>query len=148
MRAPAALLLAAALLVTGCGQGRVSNDDDLSRKAAEHAAERFLTAVHDGRFAAACALLPGQQQGGLGRLSRSRGGPGSCTGALQTLREFAPARRPGALAFGHEIGFRGALPHKAKVAVDDVSLGGRFLGSIGLRRSGDRWSVAVVCDCP
>jgi hypothetical protein len=145
LTAPALLLVLAA---SGCGQGTVSNDDDLSRHAAEQAVVNFLTAVHEGRSAAACAQIPGQQRGGLARLSASRQGPDTCAGALRTLREFAPVRAAGRLAIGHDIGFRGALPHKAKTALDNVSVGGRPFGAIGLRRSGDVWRVAFVCDCP
>jgi hypothetical protein len=141
-------LIAIAAVAAGCSKGRVSNDDSVSRNAAEQTVERFFTAIHDGHAAAACAQIPGQQRGGLARLSASRGGPKTCAGALQTLREFAAVRAPGALTFAHDIGFRSALPHKSKAAVDDVSLRGRPLGSIGLRRHGDTWSVAVVCNCP
>ena len=141
-------LAAVALLASGCSKGTVSNDDGVSRRAAEQAVERFFTAIHDGRPAAACAQIPGPQRGGLGRLSAGRGGPATCAGALRTLREYAPARTAGPLRFSHDIGFRSALPHKAKSAVDDVSVGGRALGSIGLRRSGNTWTVAVVCACP
>jgi hypothetical protein len=141
-------LAAVALLAAGCSKGTVSNDDDVSRHAAEQAVERFFTAIHDDRPAAACAQIPGPQRGGLGRLSAGRGGPATCAGALRTLREYAPARAAGPLHFSHDIGFRSALPHKAKSAVDDVSVGGRALGSIGLRRDGNTWTVAVVCACP
>ena len=61
------LALAAALLAAGCGQGTVSNDDAVSRRAAEHAVERFFTAIHDGRVASACAQIPGPQRGGEAR---------------------------------------------------------------------------------
>jgi hypothetical protein len=145
LTAPALLLVLAA---SGCGQGTVSNDDDVSRRAAERAVVSFLTAVHEGRAAAACAQIPSQQRGGLARLSASRQGPNTCAGALRTLREFAPVRAAGRLAIGHDIGFRSALPHRAKAAVDKVSVGGRPFGAIGLRRSGDVWRVAFVCDCP
>jgi hypothetical protein len=141
-----ALLLA--LAASGCGQGAVSNDDDVSRRAAEQTVVDFLTAVHEGREISACAQLPGQQQAGLARLSASRGGPKTCAGALGSLREFAPARNGGALVIRHDIGFRGALPHRAKVALDNVAVGGRPFGAIGLRRSGDVWRIAVVCECP
>jgi len=143
-----ALLLVPALLAAGCGQGTVSNDDDVSRHAAEQAVERFFVAVHDGRDASACAQLPGPQRGGLARLSAARGGPDTCAGALRTLREFAPARAAGSLSFSHDIGFRSALPHRSKSALDKVSVRGRQLGAIGLRRTGNTWRVAVVCDCP
>jgi hypothetical protein len=142
------ILLAAALLAGGCGEGTVSNDDDVSRKAATGAVEHFFETIHDGSYAAACAQLPGQQQGGLARLSASRGGPKTCDGALRTLAEFAPARAPGALSFDHDIGFRDSLPHKSKSALDKVSVGGRQLGAVGLRRNGNTWSVAFVCECP
>jgi hypothetical protein len=141
-------LAAVALLAAGCSKGTVSNDDGVSRHAAEQAVECFFTAIHDGRPAAACAQIPGPQRGGLGRLSAGRGGPATCAGALRTLREYAPARAAGPLHFSHDTGFRSALPHKAKSAVDDVSVGGRALGSIGLRRDGNTWTVAVVCACP
>jgi hypothetical protein len=142
------LLLAAALLAGGCSKGTVSNDDDVSRHAATQAVERFFLAVHDGREASACAQIPGPQRGGLGRLSAGRGGPHTCEGALRTLREFAPARAPGKLRFSHDIGFKSALPHRSKTAVDNVSVAGHDLGSIGLRRNGNTWSVAIVCACP
>jgi hypothetical protein len=148
VRRALSLCLAAALTACGCGQGTVSNDDDVSRRAAEQTVERFFVAVHDGREASACAQIPGPQRGGLARLSAGRGGPRTCAGALRTLREFSPARAPGSLSFSHDIGFRSALPHKSKSALDDVSVGGRLFGSIGLRRSGDTWRVAVVCACP
>ena len=148
MPRPLPLLVAVALLCAGCGEGKVSNDDDVSRTAATHAVERFFVAIHDGRETAACAQLPGPQRGGLGRLSAGRGGPSTCEGALRTLREFAPARAAGALKLSHDIGFKSALPHRSKTAVDDVSVGGREFGSIGLRRNGDTWSVAIVCVCP
>jgi hypothetical protein len=138
----------AALAVCGCGEGTVSNDDDVSRRAAEQAVERFFVDIHAHREAAACARLPGPQQGGLARLSAARGGPRTCEGALRTVREFAPARTTGALSFRHDIGFRSALPHRSTSAVDNVSAGGRELGSIGLRRTGNSWRVVVVCDCP
>lgn len=148
MRRPIeSFLLVAALLAGGCSQGTVSNDDSVSRKAAIQAVERFVAAVHEGRVAAACAQIPGPQRSGLARLSASRGGPGTCEGALRTLSEFAPARAPGTLAFGHQIGFRGALPHKSRRAVDTVSIGGRPFGSIGLQRTGNSWRVAIVCEC-
>lgn len=137
-----------ALLAAGCSKGTVSNDDDVSRKAAEHAVERFFTAIHDGRTADACAQIPGTQRGGLARLSASRGGPRTCAGALGTLREFAAVRAPGRIVFEHDIGFRSALPHKSKTAVDKVAVNGHALGGIGLRREGDIWSVALVCECP
>jgi hypothetical protein len=146
VRRPLALA-AVVLLAAGCSKGTVSNDDDVSRKAAEQAVERFFTAIHDGHPAAACAQIPGPQRGALARLSSSRGGPSTCAGALSSLREFAAVRRPGAIAFGHDIGFRSALPHKSKSAVDKVSVDGRPLGAIGLRRNGDTWTVAVVCEC-
>ena len=82
------------------------------------------------------------------RLSKSRGGPATCDGALRTLKEFAPARAAGALTFSHEIGFRGALPHRSKEALDKVSVDGHQLGAVGLRRTGDAWNVVFVCDCP
>jgi hypothetical protein len=145
---PIPLAVAVALLAGGCGQGTVSNDDDVSRRAAEQAVERFFVAVHDGRETSACAQLPGPQRGGLGRLSAGRGGPNTCEGALRTLREFAPARTAGALSFSHDIGFRNALPHSSKSAVDNVAVRGREFGSVGLRRTGNTWRVAVVCACP
>jgi hypothetical protein len=145
---PLPLLLTAALLTVGCSEGTVSNDDDVSRTAATHAVERFFLAVHDGHEAAACAQIPGPQRGGLGRLSAGRGGPSTCEGALRTLREFAPARTAEALKFSHDIGFKGALPHTSKAAVDDVNVGGREFGSVGLRRNGNTWRVAIVCACP
>jgi hypothetical protein len=141
-----ALLLAFA--ASGCGQGTVSNDDAVSRRAAEQAVVSFLTAVHQGREAAACDQIPSQQRDGLARLSSSRHGPGTCEGALRTLREFAPVRTGGPLVISHDMGFRSALPHKAKVALDNVSIAGRAFGAIGLRRSGDVWRIAVVCECP
>jgi hypothetical protein len=145
---PLPLLLVAALLAGGCGKGTVSNDDDVSRDAAIKAVERFFLAIHDGREASACAQIPGPQRGGLARLSAERGGPSTCEGALRNLREFALARSPGPLSFSHDIGFHSALPHKSKSALDKVSVDGRELGAVGLRRSGNTWSVAVVCDCP
>ena len=147
---PRALLLcvATALLAGGCGEGTVSNDDDVSQRAAEQAVERFFAAVHDRHESAACAQLPGPQRGGLARLSASRGGPRSCEGALRTLREFALARNERTLSFSHDIGFNSALPHRSKTALDVVSIAGRELGSIGLRRSGDTWRIAIVCECP
>jgi hypothetical protein len=148
VRALLSLCAVAALAAAGCGEGEVSNDDDVSRTAATKAVERFFVAIHDGDEASACAQLPGPQRGGLGRLSAGRGGPGTCEGALRTLSEYAPARAPGTLRFTHDIGFKSALPHRSKTAVDNVSVGGRDLGSIGLRRKGDTWSVAVVCSCP
>jgi hypothetical protein len=142
-------VLALILLTTACGSaGRVSNDDDVSRKAATDAVEQFFTQLHTGDVASACAALPGTQRGGLARLSKSRGGPATCEGALRTLKEFAPARTPGALTFDHEIGFRGALPHTSKEALDKVSVDGHELGGVGLRRTGDAWNVVLVCDCP
>jgi len=142
-------LLAVLLAAAGCGSaGKVSNDDDVSRKAATDAVEQFFTRIHAGDVAAACADLPGQQRGGLARLSKSRGGPPTCEGALRSLKEFAPARAPGALTFDHQIGFRGALPHRSKEALDKVSVDGHQLGAIGLRRTGDAWNVVLVCDCP
>jgi len=140
-------LAAVALVLGGCSKGTVSNDDDVSRKAAEQSVERFFTAIHDGRAAAACGQIPGPQRGGLARLSASRGGPKTCAGALSTLREFATVRTPGHLTFKHDIGFRSALPHKSKSAVDKVTVNGHSLGGIGLRREGDVWSVALVCEC-
>jgi hypothetical protein len=141
-------LLAVLVLVAGCGSaGKVSNDDDVSRKAATDAVEQFFLKVHDGKLASACAELPGEQQGGLSRLSKSRGGPATCEGALQTLREFAPARASGTLTFKHDIGFRGALPHRSKEALDKVSVNGRQLGAVGLKRDGETWSVVLVCEC-
>jgi hypothetical protein len=148
VRALLSLCAAAGLAASGCGAGTVSNDDDVSRTAATKAVERFFVAVHNGHEASACAQLPGPQRGGLGRLSAGRGGPGTCEGALRTLREFAPARATGALKFSHDIGFKSALPHRSKTAVDDVTVGGREFGSIGLRRDGNTWSVAIVCACP
>ena len=143
------VLLALVLLGTGCGSaGTVSNDDDVSRKAATDAVEQFFTRIHIGDVAAACAALPGQQRGSLARLSKSRGGPATCEGALRTLEEFAPARGGGALTFDHQIGFLGALPHRSKEAVDKVSVNGQQLGGIGLRRTGDAWNVVLVCECP
>jgi hypothetical protein len=141
------LALVAAVLAAGCGKGTVSNDDDVSRRAAEQAVERFFVAIHDRREAAACAQIPGPQRGGLARLSASRGGPSSCAGALRTLREFAAARAPGAISFGHDIGFRGALPHASKAALDKVTVDGKQLGAVGLHRSGDTWRLVVVCEC-
>ena len=135
-------------LLGGCGsKGTVTNDDDVARHAVEQTVERFFVAIHDGRTATACALVPGQQRGALGRLSASRGGPHTCAGALRTLREFAPARAPGALSVDHELGFRSALPHRSKRAVDRVSIGGRDLGIIGLRRFDGIWRLAIVCSC-
>jgi hypothetical protein len=145
---PLLLLIVAALLAGGCSKGTVSNDDDVSRHAAEQAVERFFLAIHAGHEASACAQIPGPQRGGLARLSAQRGGPRTCEGALRTLREFAPARAAGALSFSHDIGFHSALPHKSKTAADEVSVGGRALGAIGLRRSHNTWSVAIVCECP
>lgn len=136
------------IALSGCGQGSVSNDDDVSRHAAEQAVARFLAAVHEGRFAGACAQIPDQQRGGLARLSASRHGPSTCEGALHTLREFEPVRTADRLSIHHDIGFRGALPHRAKEALDNVSVNERPFGAIGLRRSGDSWQIAVVCDCP
>ena len=142
-------VLALLLLAAGCGSaGTVSNDDDVSRKAATDAVEQFFTQIHSGDVDTACADLPGSQRAGLARLSKSRGGPATCDGALRTLKEFAPARAAGALTFSHEIGFRGALPHRSEEALDKVSVGGRQLGAVGLRRSGDAWNVVFVCDCP
>jgi hypothetical protein len=143
------LPLALVLLATGCGSaGTVSNDDDVSRKAATEAVEQFFTKIHAGQVASACAQLPGPQRGGLGRLSKERGGPATCVGALGTLKEFAPARSAGPLTFSHDIGFRGALPHSSKEALDKVSVNGRQLGAVGLERTGDAWNVVLVCDCP
>lgn len=136
------------IALSGCGQGSVSNDDDVSRHAAEQAVARFLAAVHEGRFAVACAQIPDQQRAGLGRLSASRHGPSTCEGALHTLREFEPVRATGRLSIHHDIGFRGALPHRAKAALDNVSVNERPFGAIGLRRSGNAWRIAVVCECP
>src|SRR3954469_11555488 len=147
MRRPLALVFAAALLAGGCSKGTVSNDDDVSRHAAEQSVERFFLAVHAGHEASACAQIPGPQRGGLARLSAGRGGPKTCAGALRTLREFAPARTAGALSFSHDIGFHSALPHKSKTAVDKVSVGDRALGAIGLRRSHNTWNVVIVCEC-
>jgi len=148
MRRSLPVWLVAALLAGGCGEGTVSNDDDVSRHAAEQAVERFFAAVHDGRMASACAQIPGPQRGGLARLSASRGGPHTCEGALRTLREFAAARVSGGLSFSHDIRFRSGLPHRSKRALDTLTVGGRELGSVGLRRTGDTWRVAIVCDCP
>jgi hypothetical protein len=143
----AAAIVALALLA-GCGsKGTVTNDDDVARHAAEQAVERFFVAIHDGRAADACALVPGQQRGALGRLSASRGGSPTCAGALRTLREFAPARAPGTLSVHHDLGFRSALPHRSKRAVDRVSIGGKDLGIVGLRRDDDTWRLALVCSC-
>jgi hypothetical protein len=144
---PLPLLLAAALIAGGCSKGTVSNDDDVSRHAAEQAVERFFLAIHAGHETSACAQIPGPQRGGLARLSARRGGPETCDGALRTLREFAPARAAGALSFSHDIGFHSALPHKSKTAVDKVSVDGRALGAIGLRRSHNTWNVVLVCEC-
>jgi len=142
-------VLALVLLAAGCGSaGTVSNDDDVSRKAATDAVEQFFTQIHRGDVDTACGELPGSQRGGLARLSKSRGGPATCDGALRTLQEFAPARAAGALTFSHEIGFRGALPHRSKEALDKVSVDGHQLGAVGLRRTGDAWNVVFVCDCP
>ena len=66
----------------------------------------------------------------------------------RTLKEFAPARAAGALTFEHEIGFRGALPHKSKEALDKVTVDGHALGGVGLRRTGNAWNVVLVCECP
>jgi hypothetical protein len=134
-------------LLAGCSKGTVTNDDGVARHAVEQAVERFFVAIHAGHPAAACALVPGQQRGALGRLSASRGGPSTCAAALRTLREFAAARAPGALSIHHDLGFRSALPHRSKRAVDRVSIGGRELGLIGLRRFGDIWRLAIVCSC-
>jgi hypothetical protein len=143
------VVLALVLLAAGCGSaGTVSNDDDVSRKAATDAVEQFFTKIHSGQVASACAQLPGQQRGGLGRLSKERGGPATCEGALRTLEEFAPARSPGPLTFSHDIGFRGALPHSSKEALDKVAVDGRQLGAVGLKRTGDAWNVVLVCECP
>lgn len=136
-----------ALIACGCSKGTVSNDDDVSRTAATQTVERFFVAVHEGRDAAACAQIPGPQRGDLVRLSAERGGPRTCEGALRTLREFAPARGGAALEFSHDIRFHSSLPHKSKTAVDKVSVRGRELGTVGLRRSGNTWSIALVCDC-
>jgi hypothetical protein len=144
----ALLCVATALLVCGCGQGTVSNDDDVSERAAKQAVERFFSAVHDQREASACAQLPASQQQALARLSASRNGPANCAGALRTLREFAAARAAGTPSFSHKIGFRGALPHNSTAALDRVSIDGREVGAIGLRRTGNTWRVAIVCDCP
>jgi hypothetical protein len=141
------LCVVAALVVCGCGEGTVSNDDDVSERAAKQAVERFFSAVHDQREASACAQLPASQQQALARLSASRNGPSTCTGALQTLREFAAARAAGTPSFSHKIGFRGALPHSSTAALDRVSIDGREVGAIGLRRTGNTWRVAIVCDC-
>jgi hypothetical protein len=140
-------MLVAALLAGGCSKGTVSNDDDVSRHAAEQAVERFFLAIHAGRETSACADIPATQRDGLARLSARRGGPRTCEGALSTLREFAPARAAGALSFRHDIGFHSALPHKSKTAVDKVAIGGRPLGAIGLRRSHNTWNVVIVCEC-
>lgn len=135
-------------MLAGCGQGSVSNDDSVSRTAAERVVERFFQSVHDGRENAACQMLPPSQRAGLAHLFLSRGGTESCAGALRSLREFAPARRPGGLAIHHDMGFRGSLPHRSKAAVDEVTINGTPVGAVGLRRRGDTWSLAVVCDCP
>jgi hypothetical protein len=148
VRRPLPLLIAAALLAGGCGKGTVTNDDDVSRDAAIQAVESFFDAVHDGRHDAACALLPGPQRGGLARLSASRHGPPTCAGALRTLREFALVRAPGRLTLGHDIRFRNPLPHKSKRAIDQPTVDGRTLGAVGLRRDGESWRVAFVCECP
>lgn len=140
-------LLLTGVVAAGCGQGTVSNDDSVSRAAAERAVERFFGQIHDGRYAAACAPLPARQRAGLARLSAARGAAASCEAALRTLREFAPARSPRRLTFRHDIGFRGSLPHRSKAAVDDVAIDGRSVGAVGLRRDGDTWSVVVVCEC-
>jgi hypothetical protein len=147
VRRPLSLCATAALIACGCSKGTVSNDDDVSRTAATQAVERFFVAVHQGRDESACAQIPGPQRGGLVRLSAERGGPRTCAGAVRTLREFAPARGTGTLTFSHDIRFHASLPHKSKTAVDKVSVDGRVLGTIGLRRSGNTWSVALVCDC-
>ncbi|MDX6658274.1 MAG: hypothetical protein QOH62_3067 [Solirubrobacteraceae bacterium] len=147
MAARTAAALVALALLAGCSKGTVTNDDDVARHAVEQAVERFFVAIHDGRPAAACALVPGQQRGALGRLSASRGGPATCAAALRTLREFAPVRAPGALLVHHDLGFRSALPHRSKRAVDRVSIGGTDLGLIGLRRFGGTWRLAIVCSC-
>lgn len=142
-------MLALLLFAVGCGSaGTVSNDDGVSRKAATDAVEQFFTQIHTGDVAAACAALPGAQRVGLARLSQSRGGPVTCQGALRTLKEFAPARITGTLTFSHDIGFRGALPHRSKEALDKVTVDGQQLGAVGLRRTGDAWNVVLVCDCP
>jgi hypothetical protein len=145
-RAPIAL--AALALLGGCGNGTVTNDDSVARRAVQQTVERFFVAIHGGHTAAACAQLPGPQRGGLGRLSASRGGSPTCASALGTLREFAPARAHGALSIRHDFRFRSALPHKSKRAVDRVSIGGRDLGLIGLRRTAGVWHLAIVCSCP
>jgi hypothetical protein len=141
------LCVTAAIVACGCSKGTVSNDDDVSRTAATRAVERFFVAVHEGREASACAQIPGPQRGDLVRLSVKRGGPNTCEGAVRTLREFAPARGTAALTFSHDIRFHSSLPHKSKTAVDKVSVDGHVLGTIGLRRSGNTWSIALVCDC-
>jgi hypothetical protein len=120
----------------------------VSRRAAEQAVVRFLTAVHQGREADACAQIPAQQRSGLARLSAARGGSSSCEAALHTLPEFAPVRAHAPLVITHDIGFRSALPHRAKEALDKVSVRGRPFGAVGLRRFGNAWRVAIVCDCP
>jgi hypothetical protein len=136
------------MLVAGCSEGTVSNDDDVSRRAAIQTVERFFSAIHDGRVEPACAQIPGPQRGGLGRISARRGGPGTCEGALRTLPEYAPARARGPLKLSHDIGFKSALPHRSNTAVDNVTANGHDLPSVGLRRDGNTWSIAVVCDCP
>jgi hypothetical protein len=141
------LCAAAVLLASGCRGGVVSNDDRVSERAAKQSVERFLTAIHAGHETAACAQLPLSQQRSLARLSASRRGSATCPGALRTLREFALARSAGPLSFSHQVGFRGALPHKSRLAVDRVSIDGRTFGAIGLRRQGDQWAVALVCQC-
>jgi hypothetical protein len=120
----------------------------VSRRAAEQTVVRFLTAVHEGRDAAACAQIPSQQRSGLARLSAARGGSSSCEAALRTLPEFAPVRARAPLAITHDIGFRSALPHRAKEALDKVAVRGRPFGAVGLRRFGNAWRIAIVCDCP
>jgi hypothetical protein len=141
------VVLAAVVGLCGCAKGTVSNDDGVSRRAAERTVVEFLADVHEGRDAAACAQLPEQQRSGLARRSAQRGGQGNCEAALRTLREFAPVRAPGRLVVTHDIAFRGSLPHRARQALDDVAIRGRPFGAIGLRRSGNVWRIAVVCDC-
>ena len=51
-------LFAVLLVAVGCGSaGKVSNDDDVSRKAATDAVEQFFTRVHAGDVVVAGAVL-------------------------------------------------------------------------------------------
>ena len=148
MRRPLPLLIVAALVAGGCGKGTVTNDDDVSRDAAIHAVESFFDAVHDGRHDAACALLPGPQRGGLARLSAVPSRTAHLRRRASDAARIRPRPRAGPADLRPRHPLPQPLPHKSKRAIDQPTVGGRMLGAVGLRREGETWSVAFVCECP